>query len=910
MQLPGENNPEQQRLAAAVARVPGSNWQRWGPYLSERQWGTVREDYSDRGNAWKYFPHDHARSRAYRWGEDGLLGFTDRECRLCFGLALWNGRDPILKERLFGLDGKEGNHGEDVKEEYFYLDATPTSSYCAASYKYPHAEFPYARLTDENRRRSRSQREYELADTGAFDDGHWDVRAEYAKGSPNDILIRVTVTNHGPLNTLHLVPQLWFRNSWSWGREGEDAWPEPNIKLERSAGSRTHPRLLTEHASLEPFRFWAGDGPRGKAPRWLFTDNETNRAALFNADDPDPFCKDAFHRVIVHAERGAVKRARNGTKAGAHYKLRVKSGGEAVIELRLANAAEGPAEPFGDQFGELFDLRKSEAERFYRQKYPGGMTDENRLICRQADAGLLWTKQFYHYFVDEWLEGDPAQPDPAPARRQGRNAEWTHLFSRDVLTMPDAWEYPWFAAWDTAFHCVAFAKLDPFFARDQLILFLREWYMHPNGQIPAYEWNFGDVNPPVHAWAVLRVYQMSGPPGKRDRAFLARAFQKLLMNFTWWVNRKDPTGRNVFGGGFLGMDNIGVFDRSKGLPEGGQLEQADGTAWMAFYCAGMLSIAFELASEDPVYADIASKFFEHYIAIGHAMNTAGGSGLWDEEDGFYYDRLTCGDDVSVMKLRSMVGLVPLFSVDVLEDRTIDRLPNFRKRMRWFLKNRREMLEGLTYMEQDCPDGETGLRLLAIPTREKLERMLAYVLDEREFLGPYGVRSLSKVYDENPYEFTLNGVTHVVRYTPAESDTHMFGGNSNWRGPVWFPMNFLLIESLQRYHRFYGDDFKIECPTRSGDFKTLAEVAQEIERRLISLFQKDENGRRPCHGDADRFAEDPAWEDLILFYEYFDGDDGRGCGASHQTGWTALAGFMLEHLGGDAETPDLGPGMEG
>ena len=904
MQTSGENTTEYQRLSSAVARVPHSNWQRWGPYLSERQWGTVREDYSADSSAWKYFPHDHARSRAYRWGEDGLLGWTDRECRLCFGLALWNGADGILKERLYGLDGKEGNHGEDVKESYFYLDATPTGSYCKALYKYPHARFPYEDLLDENRRLDRTVPEYELADTGAFDDGHWDVQVEYAKAAPNDTLIRITVTNRGPLNTLHVLPQLWFRNTWSWGTQTEGNWPEPSIKMVRGAGS-----LRTDHASLEPFNLFAAPGPRGKAPRWLFTDNETNRAALFNADNPDPFCKDAFHRLIVHAEKGSVKRARSGTKAAAHYKLRIRRGGTETLELRLANDVEGPGEPFGEAFGRLFEERLKEADEFYDAKYPTGMNAADRLICRQADAGLIWTKQFYHYVVADWLDGDPAQPPADGKRKEGRNSEWRHLFSRDILTMPDAWEYPWFAAWDTAFHCVAFAKLDPFFARDQLTLFLREWYMHPNGQIPAYEWNFSDVNPPVHAWAVWRVYQMSGPPGKRDRNFLARAFQKLLLNFTWWVNRKDPGGRNVFGGGFLGLDNIGVFDRSKDLPGGGHLEQADGTAWMAFYCAGMLSIAFELASDDPVYADIASKFFEHYVAIAHAMNTAGGSGLWDEEDGFYYDRLVCDGETFVMKLRSMVGIVPLFTVDVLEDRTIDRLPNFRKRMNWFLKYQREKLAGLTYMEQDCPEGESGLRLLAVPTREKLERILAYLLDEDEFLSPFGVRSMSRVYEKQPYTFELNGTKHRVRYTPAESDTHLFGGNSNWRGPVWFPLNFLLIEALQRYHRFYGDTLRVECPTGSGQLMNLADVAQEIERRLVSLFQPDENGRRPCHGDDPRFAEDPAWKDLVLFYEYFDGNDGRGCGASHQTGWTALAGYMLEHIGGRGETPDLGAGME-
>ena len=913
MQNPLPSTVEDQRLAAAVARMPGSNWQRWGPYLSERQWGTVREDYSANGNAWKYLPHDHARSRAYRWGEDGLLGICDRECRLCFALALWNGKDPILKERLFGLDGKEGNHGEDVKELYYYLDSTPTHSYLKGLYKYPQAEFPYHDLTEQNSRRDRSQLEYEIEDTGVFADmAYWDVTAEYAKGSPNDILVRLTFANRGTEPaTLHALPTLWFRNTWDWGCETEGCWPKPSIRLDADEN-----RLVTYHVSLEPMLFHAGPGPDGKEPKWLFTENETNNEVLFGTPNGTPCKKDGFHRYVVDGETERVKAKQHGTKAAAHYQFTVPGGEEVVLHLRLSSEREGPADALKDPepFSRIFSERIAEADEFYAVRHPETLSEEERRVCRQSDAGLLWTKQFYHYVVEDWIKGDPAQPPVAPERKYVRNAQWGHMFTRDVLSMPDKWEYPWFAAWDTAFHMIPFAKLDPYFSRDQLILFLREWYLHPNGQIPAYEWEFSDVNPPVHAWSVWRVYQLSGPPGKRDRAFLERAFHKLLLNFTWWVNRKDPQGRNLFGGGFLGLDNIGVFDRSKELPAGGHLEQADGTAWMAFFCAQMLNIAFELAGEDRTYADVASKFFEHYISIANAMNTLGGTGLWDEEDGFYYDRLVVHGRTIPMRLRSMVGIIPLFTVDTLESETLDKLPSFKKRMEWFLKYRGKLLDGISYMEQDPERGEHGdLRLLALPSRRKLERILKYVLDEDEFLSPHGVRSLSKYHEGHPFTVELDGRLQTVSYIPGESDTYMFGGNSNWRGPIWFPVNFLLIEALQKYDQFYGESFTVECPTGSGNMMTLGQVARELERRLISLFLPGEDGRRPCHGENDRYATDPHWKDLVLFYEYFHGDTGRGCGASHQTGWTALAGYMLANQGRDrqgADTRELQPAGRG
>jgi hypothetical protein len=858
------------------------NWKRWGPYLAERQWGTVREDYSAYGECWTYFPHDHARGRAYRWGEDGLLGITDRQGRLCFGLALWNGRDPILKERLFGLTGPEGNHGEDVKELYYYLDSTPTHSYLKALYKYPQAEYPYERLVRENRERDRLAPEFELLDTGVFDgDRYFDVFAEYAKADPDDILIQITVANRGPeAATLHLLPTLWFRNTWSWGRSGEGYWPKPSLRL---AG----PGLIeAEHASLGRYLLEAAPGPDGVRPALLFTDNETNTERLFGAPNGTPWVKDAFHRYVVSGEREAVNPASAGTKAAAHYLLRVAAGAEVVVRLRLRQADLADRAPFGPEFEQTLRQRVEEADAFYAERAPASATDDERRVMRQGYAGLLWSKQFFHYVTQHWLEGDPAQPAPPPSRLNGRNAEWPHVYNRDIISMPDKWEYPWYAAWDLAFHMIPFARIDPAFAKEQLLLFLREWYMHPNGQIPAYEFAFGDVNPPVHAWAVWRVYKMTGPKGKRDRLFLERAFQKLLLNFTWWVNRKDPEGRNLFAGGFLGMDNVGVFDRSQPLPTGGHLEQADGTAWMAFYCNTMLSMALELASEDPAYEDLASKFFEHFIAIADAMNNLGGTGLWVEDEGFYYDQLHVDGQHIPLRVRSLVGIMPLVAVEVLDEGMFGHLEGFKRRMNWFLRNREDLARNIACMRPKTRDGHAR-RLLAIPTRERLVRVLRYLLDETEFLSPHGIRSVSRIHRERPYQFDVMGQPYRVDYVPAEGNTGLFGGNSNWRGPIWFPINFLVVEALERYHHFYGDELQVECPVGSGRMLNLQQVAAELGSRLASIFLADETGRRPCHGEETRYARDPHWRDLVLFHEYFHGDNGRGVGASHQTGWTSL-----------------------
>ena len=877
---------EKRRLDEDARRE--KNWKRWGPYLAERQWGTVREDYSEHGTSWDYLPHDHSRSRAYRWGEDGLLGVCDREGRLCFALALWNGKDPILKERLFGLSGPEGNHGEDVKESYFYLDSSPTHAYMKALYKYPQAEYPYAALVEENRRRGSKAGEFELADTGIFDEQrYFDVMAEYAKASPDDLLIRISVSNRGPeAATLHLLPTLWFRNTWAWGRSGEAYWPRPTI--ERGEEGTVEAR----HASLGAFRLAAAPDPAGALPRWLFTENETNVQRLFGVPNPVGHVKDAFHEVVVNGRAEAASIAGPATKAAAWYRLEIPAGGTRVLRLRLTLAAEATAEPFGVSFEDTFARRQQENDEFYSAILHPALDPEERRVTRQAYAGLLWTKQFYHYVVKDWLEGDPTQPPPPEGRREGRNHEWAHLYNRDVISMPDSWEYPWYAAWDLAFHMIPFAKLDPHFAKEQLILLLREWYMHPNGQFPAYEWAFDDVNPPVHAWAVWRVYKLTGAKGQRDRLFLERVFQKLLINFTWWVNRKDEDGNHIFSGGFLGLDNVGVFDRSKPLPTGGHLEQADGTAWMAFYCLTMLAMALELASEDAAYEDVASKFFEHFVAIADAMNNLGGSGLWDEQDGFYYDQLHVGDEHVPLRLRSMVGVIPLFACEVLEQEVIDKLPGFGRRLRWFLENRSDLSQHIAYMEHESEDGES-YRLLAIPSRERLERVLRKMLDETEFLSPHGVRSLSRAYKDQPYVFGIEGMEHLVEYRPAESATNLFGGNSNWRGPVWFPVNYLLIEALERFHHFYGDSLQVECPTGSGRKVDLLEAAREISSRLACLFLPDASGRRPCHGTDERFRSDPHWKDLVLFHEYFDGDNGRGVGASHQTGWTALAVRCLE-----------------
>ena len=883
-QMLHHDTAEDRRLQADARRE--QNWKRWGPYLAERQWGTVREDYSGDSDPWRYFPHEQARRRVYRWGEDGLLGITDRECRLCFALALWNGRDPILKERLFGLTGPEGNHGEDVKEQYFYLDATPTSSYLKALYKYPQREFPYAQLVAENAQRGYGQPEYELADTGIFEHGYFDVCAEYAKAAPDDILIRITAHNRGAeAATLHALPTLWFRNTWSWGRTGEGYWSRPRLQRKSSTA------IQAEHESLGKFAL----SFEHEAPL-LFTENESNLAALFGGRNLTPHVKDAFHEYVIHGNTDAVNPEDHGTKAAAHYCWTIEPGGSRTIRARLRSTNLKTGHKFGAEFDTIFTERTSEANEFYAARLPQKMSKEERNVARQAYAGVLWNKQFYHYDIKTWLDGDPQQPTPPATRLAGRNADWPHLFNRDVVSMPDKWEYPWYAAWDLAFHMIPFAEIDPHFAKEQLILFLREWYMHPNGQLPAYEFSFGDVNPPLHAWACWRVYKMTARRGHRDRAFLTRAFQKLLINFTWWVNRKDPDGRNIFRGGFLGLDNIGVFDRSKPLPGGGHLEQADATAWMAFYCSTMLSIALELAAEDPAYEDVASKFFEHFIGIVDAMNHLGGSGLWDEEDGFYYDWIKVRGHSTPLRIRSMVGLIPLIAVEVLEEDVIERLPGFRKRMHWFLEKRADIARNLTGPSITDEPVHTH-RLLAVPSQERLVRLLRYLLDEDEFLSPYGVRALSRVHASKPFELRADGAEYRVTYEPGESQSGLFGGNSNWRGPVWVPLNYLLVEALERYHYFYGDRLKVECPTGSGKLRTLKEVAEEIAARVTRLFLPEADGHRPCHGRDARFAVDPDWQELVLFYEYFHGDDGHGLGASHQTGWTALAAKLLEDLAG-------------
>jgi hypothetical protein len=874
------DDAERERIAEDMRRV--HNWRRWGPYLAERQWGTVREDYSETGEAWTYFPHDHARSRVYRWGEDGLLGICDRECRVCFSLALWNGRDPILKERLFGVTGPEGNHGEDCKELYYYLDATPTGSYLKALYKYPHDAYPYSELVDGNRARGRGDRELEIEDTGVFERGYWDVQAEYAKAAPDDILIRITVTNRGDAARLHVLPTVWLRNTWRWGRTGEGY--DPSGRIERAGAASVRIEQLT----LGRLRLDC-DGE----PALLFTDNETNSERLWGVPACSRYTKDAFHRRVVGGDLAAVNPAPEGTKCAAWYVLDVPAGASRSLRLRLTPEAEAGAgaRPFDDHDA-IFARRLSDADHYHRAVRDSPMTDEERRVVRQADAGLVWSRQFYHYIVEHWLEGDPGQPPPPEQRRRGRNRAWQNLWARDIISMPDAWEYPWFAAWDLAFHCVAMARFDPQFAKHQLLLLCREWYMHPNGQLPAYEFAFGDVNPPVHAWAVWRVYQLAGEAGYGyDREFLERAFDKCLINFTWWVNREDAEGDNLFTGGFLGLDNVGVFDRSQPLPGGGELVQADATAWMAFYCTTMVAMALELAKAEEPYADIALKFFEHFVAIAKASNELGGTGLWDDEDGFYYDQVQTPDGARRFKIRSMVGLVPLFAAASLDDELLQQLPVFHDRLTWFFTNRPQLARSISV----ALDADRQHRLLAIPSRERLERVLRYMLDEREFLSPYGIRSLSAVHAGQPFRLYHDHTYHEVHYAPGESDSGLFGGNSNWRGPVWFPVNYLIIEALKRYHHFYGDALTVECPTGSGRRMHLGEVAEELERRLVALVLPDERGHRPCHGGAERYARDPAFRDLVLFYEYFHGDTGRGLGASHQTGWTALAANLIERV---------------
>jgi hypothetical protein len=875
---------EADRIDEDARRV--RNWTRWGPYLSERQWGTVREDYSADGNVWNFVPHDHARSRAYRWGEDGLLGICDRECRLCFAVALWNGHDPILKERLFGLTGPEGNHGEDVKECYYYLDSTPTHSYMRALYKYPQRAYPYDQLVAENRRRTRADPEYELIDTGVFDEGrYFDVTAEYAKAAPDDLLVRIKVANRGPeAASLHLMPTLWFRNTWSGGRHGREYPPKPTMK--QVAPGHVH----SDHETLGPYTWFAEGGPP-----LLWTDNESDLERLYGTANRSPYVKDAFHAYVVNGRQDAVRSEPEGTKVAAHYLLDIPAGGEQVVRLRLVGGEVAPRDPFGEEFDTVFAARIGEADEFYESRIPEATTRDERAIIRQGYAGLLWSKQFYNYVVSEWLDGDPAEPPPPASRLHGRNSDWRHVHARDIILMPDKWEYPWFAAWDSAFHMVSLGAVDTTFARNQLILFMREWYMHSNGQIPAYEFAFGDVNPPVHAWACWRLYKMTGRTREaRDRRFLVRAFHKLLINFTWWVNRKDLEGKHLFSGGFLGLDNIGVFDRSRPLPTGGHLEQADGTAWMAFFCVTMMSMALELARQDHAYEDVASKFFEHFVAISDAMNTFGGTGLWNDEDGFYYDQLSVDGARRALKVRSLVGVIPLFACDVLTDALVQSLPGFKSRLEWFLENR-PLQARLIVHADPASAGADGRHLLAIPSRERLTRVLRYVLDENEFLSPYGIRSLSRVHAEHPFDLDAGGTRYRVDYEPGDSQSELFGGNSNWRGPIWFPLNHLLIEALERYDYFYGDSLKVECPTGSGRYLTLGEVSREIQRRLVSIFLPDAHGRRPVHGDDPRYATDPAWRDLILFYEFFHGDNGHGLGASHQTGWTALVVRSVEDL---------------
>ncbi len=881
---------EEERLAESRART--KHWKRWGPYLSERAWGTVREDYSSHGTAWDYFPHDHARSKAYRWGEDGLGGICDRQQNICFALALWNRRDPFLKERLFGLTGSQGNHGEDVKEYYFYLDSTPTHSYMKFLYKYPQAEFPYQQLVEENQRRGKLDLEYELLDTGIFNDNrYFDVFTEYAKADAEDILIKITVANRGPETAeLDLLPTVWFRNNWSWDAEA----PRPEMRQAESVNGFSVVELRHGYYPT-PRRLYCD-----LSPELLFTENETNKQRLYGAESNAPFVKDGINDFIVHGQSGAVNPAKHGTKAAAHYRLTLAPGESKIIKLRLTDNAS-LSKPFGKDFDKVFAERSGEADEFYSKLAPADVSEDAKSVQRQAFAGMLWSKQFYHYDMSRWLRGDHQQPEPPSERLNGRNSDWGHLYNADVISMPDKWEYPWYAAWDLAFHCIPLALVDADFAKEQLVLMLREWYMHPNGQIPAYEWAFGDVNPPVHAWAAWRVYKVDKKrTGKGDTQFLERVFHKLLLNFNWWVNRKDTDGKNIFQGGFLGLDNIGVFDRSSVLPTGGHIEQSDATSWMGMYCLNLLTIALELAKDNPAYEDVASKFFEHFVYICYAMNHlgCGDTELWDEQDGFYYDVLHLpGGDHLPMRVRSMVGLIPLFAVETLNSETIDRLPGFKKRMQWFIENRPEFSKHLETLTDE--NGRVH-HLLSLVNRDRLKSVLRYMLDEKEFLGPHGIRAVSAYHRENPYVLHVNGTEHRVDYEPAESSTGLFGGNSNWRGPVWFPVNFLLVESLQKFHFFYSkdqqDEFKVEFPYGSGQQENLWQVAGEVSRRMTHIFLRDGEGKRPVFGGSDKFQNDPHWKDHVLFYEYFHGDNGAGIGASHQTGWTGLVAKLIQQSG--------------
>ncbi|MBX7172375.1 MAG: hypothetical protein K1X72_15520 [Pyrinomonadaceae bacterium] len=865
-------NAEQKRLAE------NKNWKHWGPYLSERAWGTVREDYSKHGSAWDFFPHDHARSRAYRWNEDGIAGICDEQQNICFSVAFWNGKDPILKERIFGLTGNEGNHGEDVKEYYFYVDSTPTHSFMKYLYKYPQAEFPYSKLLEANRNAGKLNGEFELLDTGVFaENRYFDCFVEYAKADSEDILIKITIANRSNETAqINVLPTVWFRNTWSWEVQSLKSQVSSLFASELNTIDLGEYKLFCENAD-----------------ELLFCENNTNKQKLFGAENESQYVKDGINDYIVHGNKNAVNPEKHGTKAAANYLLELKGGEEKVIKLRFTPKTkdQNPKTIFKD-FDKIFTLRQKEADEFYAEIIPNNLSADAKNVMRQAFAGMLWSKQFYHYDVDKWLEGDSAQPRPPEERKKGRNNEWRHLNNAEVISMPDKWEYPWYAAWDLAFHCIPLSLVDAEFAKEQLILMLREWYMHPNGQIPAYEWAYGDVNPPVHAWAALRVYQIDKKrTGKGDTKFLARIFQKLLLNFTWWVNRKDAEGNNVFEGGFLGLDNIGVFDRSQPLPTGGKLAQSDGTSWMAMYCLNLLAIALELAVTDDSYEDVATKFWEHFIYIADAMNNLGNEGisLWNEEDGFYYDVLHLhGQGNTPLKVRSMVGLIPLFAVATIDKETLDALPDFKRRFEWFCENRPKLTANIEN------NGER--RLLSIAFKERLARVLKVMLDENEFLSDYGIRALSRYHQDNPYILHVNGNEHRVDYEPAESSTGLFGGNSNWRGPIWMPVNYLLIESLQKFDHFYGNDFKIECPTGSGNLMNLWEVSQELSRRLSRIFLRDGDGKRPVYGEIDKFQTDENWRDYVLFYEYFHGDTGAGVGANHQTGWTGLVAKLLQQSG--------------
>ena len=872
-----------EKLRLIKCRDKGVPWRKWGPYISERQWGTVREDYSADGNAWGYFSHRDALSRAYRWGEDGIGGICDEEQLLCLSVVLWNGRDPILKERFFGLTGPEGNHGEDVKEYYNYLDSTPTHSYMKMLYKYPQLEFPYQQLVEENRRRNWSESEFELMDTGIFDeDKYFDVFIEYAKESTEDILIRISVYNRGHgAASINVIPQMWFRNTWSWGREPH----KPKLYAIKDSV------VQVEHHGLGRRRWLYVDGDA----ELLFCENETNEQRLYGVNGKPGYFKDGISDYVVHGSSAAVNPAKEGTKVGANYKLTIPAGGSVSVRMRINDKLT--ERPF-EKFDETFHKRISEADEFYAELQSGIDDPDKRNVQRQAFAGMLWSKQFYHFDIPQWLNGDPGPPSPPESRKRGRNSEWTHLNNVDIISMPDKWEYPWYAAWDLAFHCIPLAIVDPEFAKQQLVLLTREWYMHPNGQLPAYEWAFGDANPPVHAWAAWRVYKMDQKirGGKGDTAFLERIFHKMLLNFTWWVNRKDKEGHNIFQGGFLGLDNIGVFDRNATLPTGGHIEQADGTSWMAMYSLNMMRIALELAATNPVYQDTATKFLEHFLYIAGAMANIAGEGisLWDDEDEFFYDALhgPHGEHVP-LKVRSMVGLIPLFAVEVLDPALLEKVPDFNRHMEWFL-NYRPDLASLISRWRDVGIGER--KLFSLLRGHRMKRLLKRMLDESEFLSDYGVRALSRYHKDHPYVFHSGDDVFTVTYQPAESDSGLFGGNSNWRGPIWFPMNFLIIESLQRFHHYYGDDFKIEYPTNSGNFVTINDVANELSKRLMKIFLKDENGNRPVLAYNRKLQTDPHFKDYVLFHEYFHGDNGRGVGASHQTGWTGLIAKLLQPRG--------------